>query len=79
MEAEIASYNDAFAFEQPSDDLAFCFLDALLTVLIELPPKYVHRSSITTVLISFRRIPTTFACSFDPVSAVKGRMICTWK
>lgn len=42
MDVEIAgkSNNDAFAPEDSSDDLAVRFLDALLTALIEFPPKY---------------------------------------
>jgi hypothetical protein len=41
MEDELKHSSDAFVPEDSSDDLAVRFLDALLTALIEFPPKYV--------------------------------------
>ncbi|CAI5721626.1 unnamed protein product [Peronospora effusa] len=55
MEAETASYNDACSNQHPSDDLAFRFLDALLTVLIEFPPNEktydLHVEVVNTLLV----------------------------
>ncbi|CAH0513608.1 unnamed protein product [Peronospora belbahrii] len=66
MEAETASSNDVCAPEDFSDDLALPLLDALLTVLIELPPNEttydLHMEIVNLLLVLLS--PVVYSCDY---------------